>query len=144
MDHRRPAGAALYQGGNITMYLNTVDFGAYNTYGIKSAARTYFNTTPDKLTPDQAALLIAMLNGPGYYSPISHPERALNRRNNVVLALMGDKVILDQGQLEKYRKSQWDLNFNPDRPIMTGLRHISGQYLKKRFKKYSIRNHHQS
>ncbi len=43
----------------ITMYLNTVDFGAYNTFGIKSAAHTYFSTTPDKLTPDQAALLIA-------------------------------------------------------------------------------------
>src|SRR5882757_2237244 len=54
----------------ITMYLNTVDFGAYNTYGIKSAARTYFSTTPDKLAPDQAALLIAMINGPGIYSPI--------------------------------------------------------------------------
>ena len=39
----------------ITMYLNTVDFGGYNTYGIKSAARTYFNTTPDKLDPEQAA-----------------------------------------------------------------------------------------
>ena len=49
----------------ITMYLNTVDFGAYNTYGIKSAAHTYFNVTPDKLTPDQAALLVGMVKGPG-------------------------------------------------------------------------------
>jgi len=48
----------------LTMYLNTVDFGAYNTYGIKSAARTYFNTTPDKLNADQSALLVGMLNAP--------------------------------------------------------------------------------
>src|SRR5690606_33260661 len=40
----------------ITMYFNTVDFGAYNTYGIKSAARTYFSTTPAELTAEQAAV----------------------------------------------------------------------------------------
>jgi penicillin-binding protein 1A len=97
----------------ITMYLNTVDFGAYNTFGIKSAARTYFSTTPDKLTPDQAALLIAMINGPGIYSPINHPSNALNRRNNVVLALMAKEGYLSQGQLEEFRKKPLGLDFNP-------------------------------
>jgi penicillin-binding protein 1A len=68
----------------ITMYFNTVDFGAYNTYGIKSAARTYFNTTPDKLTADQAALLVGMLKGPGAYSPVRYPEKSRTRRNTVL------------------------------------------------------------
>ncbi|MBC7744110.1 MAG: transglycosylase domain-containing protein [Flavobacterium sp.] len=68
----------------ITMYLNTVDFGSYNTYGIKSAARTYFNTTPDKLEPQQAAILIGMLKGPSFYNPLRNPERALGRRNTVL------------------------------------------------------------
>lgn len=68
----------------ITMYFNTVDFGAYNTFGIKSAARTYFNTTPDQLTADQAALLVGMLKGPGMYSPVRHPERSMARRNTVM------------------------------------------------------------
>ncbi|KAF5276632.1 hypothetical protein FQR65_LT16254 [Abscondita terminalis] len=49
------------------------NFGAYNTFGIKSAARTYFNTTPDKLTAEQAALLVGMLKGPGVYSPVRYP-----------------------------------------------------------------------
>ena len=97
----------------ITMYLNTVDFGAYNTFGIKSAARTYFNVTPDKLTPDQAALLIAMINGPGYYSPINHPDRALNRRNNVVLTLMEKQGYLSEGQLEEFKSKPLGLDFNP-------------------------------
>src|ERR1700761_2461380 len=97
----------------ITMYLNTVDFGAYNTYGIKSAARTYFSTTPDKLTPDQAALLIAMINGPGYYSPIKHPDRALSRRNNVVLTLMEKQGFLSEGQLEEFKSKPLGLHFNP-------------------------------
>src|SRR5690606_26380059 len=68
----------------ITMYFNTVDFGAYNTFGIKSAARTYFNTTPDQLTPSQAALLVGMLKGPGMYSPVRYPERSQARRNTVL------------------------------------------------------------
>ncbi|MGZ3763165.1 MAG: transglycosylase domain-containing protein [Mucilaginibacter sp.] len=97
----------------ITMYLNTVDFGAYNTYGIKSAARTYFSTTPDKLTPDQAALLVAMINGPGLYSPINHPQNALNRRNNVVLTLMYRQGFLSEGQLEEFKRKPLGLNFNP-------------------------------
>ncbi|HTD98755.1 MAG TPA: transglycosylase domain-containing protein [Mucilaginibacter sp.] len=97
----------------ITMYLNTVDFGAYNTFGIKSAARTYFSTTPDKLTPDQAALLIAMINGPGIYSPINHPQNALNRRNNVVLTLMERQGYLSSGQLEEFKSKPLGLHFNP-------------------------------
>lgn len=96
----------------ITMYLNTVDFGAYNTFGIKSAARTYFNVTPDKLTPDQAALLIGMVKGPGYYSPIRHPERALNRRNTI-LELMNKQGYLSEGQLAEMKQKPLALNFNP-------------------------------
>src|SRR3569833_326334 len=103
----------------ITMYLNKVNFGAYQTYGIKSAALTYFNTPPDKLTPDQAALLIAMINGPGYYSPINHPERALARRNNVVLPLMAKMNFLSEGQLAEYKAKPLGLDFNP-------ITHIDG------------------
>ncbi|HVS92400.1 MAG TPA: transglycosylase domain-containing protein [Mucilaginibacter sp.] len=97
----------------ITMYLNTVNFGAYQTFGIKSAARTYFDTTPDKLTPDQAALLIAMINGPGYYSPINHPDRALSRRNNVVLPAMVKMGYLSEGQLEEFKSKPLGLHFHP-------------------------------
>ena len=95
----------------LTMYLNTVDFGAYNTYGIKSAARTYFNTTPDKLTPDQAALLIGMVNGPGIYSPIRHPQNALKRRN-LVLNRMEEQGYLSNGQADEFKKKPLGLNFH--------------------------------
>jgi penicillin-binding protein 1A len=96
----------------LTMYLNKVDFGAYNTFGIKSAAHTYFNVTPDKLTPDQAALLIGMVKGPGTYSPIRHPERALKRRN-LILELMTKQGFLSDGQLEELKKKQLGLDFSP-------------------------------
>jgi penicillin-binding protein 1A len=94
----------------LTMYLNTVDFGAYNTFGIKSAARTYFNTTPDKLTPDQAALLVGMLNAPGIYSPINHPQRAIGRRN-LVLERMKKENFLSSGQLEEFKAKPLGLEF---------------------------------
>jgi penicillin-binding protein 1A len=96
----------------LTLYLNTVDFGAYNTYGISSASRTYFNTTPDKLTPDQAALLIGMINGPGIYSPINHPENAKNRRN-FVLRRMNEEGLLSDGQAEEYKAKPLGLTFRP-------------------------------
>jgi penicillin-binding protein 1A len=96
----------------LTLYLNTVDFGAYNTYGISSASRTYFNTTPDKLTPDQAALLMGMINGPGIYSPINHPQNALNRRN-FVLRRMDEEGFLSAGQADEYKQKPLGLNFRP-------------------------------
>jgi len=67
----------------LTMYLNTVDFGS-NAYGIKTAARTYFGTTPDALTYEQAATLVGLLKATSYYSPRLNPENSLQRRNTVL------------------------------------------------------------
>lgn len=67
----------------LTMYANTVDFGN-NAYGIKTAARTYFNTTPAKLTLDQVATLVGMLKATTYYNPITNPKNSLERRNTVL------------------------------------------------------------
>ena len=67
----------------LTMYANTVDFGN-NAYGIKTAARTYFNTTPQHLTTEQSATLVGMLKATTYYNPILHPVNSLNRRNTVL------------------------------------------------------------
>ncbi|MCJ0741301.1 transglycosylase domain-containing protein [Pedobacter montanisoli] len=95
----------------ITMYLNTVDFGN-NAYGIKSAARVYFDTTPDKLTVPQAAVLIGLQRGITRYSPTKNPERSLNRRNTV-MALMAKSDLLSEQDFEKYKTLPLGLNFNP-------------------------------
>jgi penicillin-binding protein 1A len=70
----------------ITMYLNTVDFGS-NSFGVKVAARTFFNTEADQLSIPQAALLVGLLKGPSLYSPVSNPKNALDRRNTVIKQL---------------------------------------------------------
>ncbi|MFC2137022.1 transglycosylase domain-containing protein [Bacteroidota bacterium] len=79
----------------IVMYLNTVPFGS-NTYGIKSAAKTYFNTTPDSLKLEEAALLIGMLKGQTWYSPVRNPERSLARRNIVISQMNKYKYISNE------------------------------------------------
>ena len=71
----------------LTMYANTVDFGS-NAYGIKTACKTYFNTTPAEMTAEQAAVLVGMLKATTYYNPISHPENSLQRRNTVLHNMM--------------------------------------------------------
>jgi penicillin-binding protein 1A len=76
----------------LTLYLNTVDFGA-NAYGIKTASKTFFNTTPAELTIPEAAMLVGLLKAPTYYSPVLHPDRALARRNTVLFQMQKSKVI---------------------------------------------------
>lgn len=94
----------------ITMYLNTVDFGN-QAYGIKSAARVYFNTTPDKLTVPQAAVLVGIQRGITRYSPTKNPERSLTRRNTV-MALMVKADLLTAEQFEIEKVKPLDLHFN--------------------------------
>ncbi|MCP9612883.1 transglycosylase domain-containing protein [Coprobacter tertius] len=67
----------------VNMYLNMFDF--LNTgVGIQSASMVYFNTTPDKLTIEQAATLIGMCKNPRYFNPVRHNERTRGRRNTVL------------------------------------------------------------
>ena len=67
----------------LTMYANTVDFGS-NAFGIKTAAKTYFGTTPKELTTDQAAILVGLLKATTYYNPRINPNNSLERRNVVL------------------------------------------------------------
>ena len=67
----------------ITMYANTVDFGS-NAFGIKTAAKTYFNCSPKELTTEQVAVLVGMLKATTYYNPITNPQNSLRRRNVVL------------------------------------------------------------
>ena len=67
----------------LTMYANTVDFGS-NAFGIKTAAKTYFGTTPKHLTTDQSAILVGLLKATTYYNPRINPKNSLIRRNVVL------------------------------------------------------------
>ena len=82
----------------LTAYLNTVDFGS-NSYGIKTAAKTFFSVKPNELTINQSALIVGVLKAPTLYNPKLNPKNALKRRNVVL------------GQMLKYKhisKAEYD------------------------------------
>lgn len=94
----------------LVMYLNTVDFGN-QAYGIKSAARVYFNTTPGKLTVAQSATLVGILKGITRYSPTRNPERSHARRNTI-MGLMVKANLLTQQQLDAEKEKPLGLKFS--------------------------------
>ncbi len=73
----------------LRLYLNTVPF-SQNVYGVKVAARRFFDRSPKALRIEEAAVLVGMLKATTYYDPQRYPARALQRRNTVL------------GQMEKY------------------------------------------
>jgi penicillin-binding protein 1A len=79
----------------LTMYANTVDFGS-NAFGIKTAAKTYFGTTPKNLTADQAAVLVGLLKATTYYNPRINPKNSMNRRNVVLNNMLNHKHLTQE------------------------------------------------
>ncbi|HEX6230591.1 MAG TPA: transglycosylase domain-containing protein [Actinomycetota bacterium] len=67
----------------LTKYLNTVYFGN-GAYGIMAASRTYFSKQPADLTLGEAALLAGLITAPVDFDPVTHENRARNRRNRVL------------------------------------------------------------
>lgn len=85
----------------IAMYFNTVDFGS-QSFGIKSAARTYFDKASDSLSIEESALLVGMLQAPSKYNPIRNPENAKARRF-VVLSQMQKYGFITREQLDSIK-----------------------------------------
>jgi len=94
----------------LTQYANTVDFGS-NAFGIKTAAKTYFGTTPKNLTASQAAVLVGMLKATTFYNPRIHPDNAVKRRN-IVLDNMRKHNHLSQAAFDSLRMSEIELDFS--------------------------------
>lgn len=94
----------------LTLYLNTVDFGS-NAFGIKTAAKTYFKTTPDQLTAEQAAVLVGLLKATTTYNPKVNPDKSLERRN-VVLNNMLTHGKLTKQECDSLCKLPIKLNYN--------------------------------
>ncbi|MCF0182415.1 MAG: penicillin-binding protein [Muribaculaceae bacterium] len=96
----------------LEMYANTVDFGS-NAYGIKTAAKTYFNTTPDKLLVQESAVLVGLLKATSTYNPRLNPKNSLKRRN-LVLAGMCEQGKLTQAQCDSLSAIPIELHFSTE------------------------------
>ncbi|HOW24038.1 MAG TPA: transglycosylase domain-containing protein [Bacteroidales bacterium] len=90
------------------MYLNSVSFGS-QAFGARLASRTFFNKEPVDLTIEESALLIGILKAPSYYSPVRHPDRALQRRETV-LGQMKKYEFITQAQYDSIRQLPLDMS----------------------------------
>ena len=93
----------------IAMYLNQVEYGS-NTFGIKSAAETFFSKTPAELNLQEAALLVGVVNAPTRYSPRSNPKNATARRN-LVLKRIQEAGGISKAQCDSLSALPIELNF---------------------------------
>lgn len=125
----------------LTLYLNTVPF-SDNLFGVSNASRTFFQKEPDRLTIEEAALLIGMINAPTKYNPNRNPKLALERRNLVISRMAGQKYI-----------SQDQANQIKEKPIVTNYRKLDennglgpyfrmtlGEFMKKWCKEHKKNN----
>ena len=111
----------------LAMYLNKYDF-LNLAVGIKSAAAVYFNTTPDKLTLEQSALLIGMAKNSSLYNPVRRPELTLQRRN-VVLEQMRKYVYISKQERDLAMAQPLGLDYHKV-DFKTGLAPYFREYLR--------------
>ncbi|OZU87940.1 penicillin-binding protein [Virgibacillus indicus] len=105
----KEAMAALYLERKLSkdeileLYINEIYFGA-GVYGIETASHYFFSKSVDELTIAEGALLAGLAKAPNGYSPVIHPEKALNRRNTVLRSmenagmLSTEKRMAEQGK----------------------------------------------
>lgn len=93
----------------IALYLNTVPF-SDNVYGIRNASRTFFSKEPDRLTIDEAAVLVGMQKATGTYNPRTNYKAAFDRRNTVI-SLMADNKYITEAEAAKLKKEPIRLNY---------------------------------
>ncbi|MDX9812669.1 MAG: transglycosylase domain-containing protein [Bacteroidales bacterium] len=111
----------------ITMYLNKFDF-LYQAIGIRSAAKVYFDATPDSLNLQQAAMLVGMLKNSARYNPVRNYDLMLQRRN-VVLSQMSKYGYIAPDLADSVRNLPIELNFRVE-DHNTGLATYLREYIR--------------
>ena len=93
-----------------TMYCNQVYLG-HGNYGFQAASEFYFSKPIQEITLPEAAMLVGMIRGPEYYSPLHHAKRTLARRN-LVLRLMREDGKITRQQMEAAQREPLGLDLN--------------------------------
>ncbi len=97
-----------------TLYANQIFLG-HGVYGFEAASEYYFAKPAKQLTLDEAALLAGLPKAPGYYSPITHPDRSMKRRNLVINSLLEDgKITAAQATQARNQPVQLKLQHDPN------------------------------
>ena len=115
------------------MYLNTIRYSG-GSYGIKSAAKEFFNKTPKALKVEECAVLVGVLKGISMYNPKRNPKDGLKRRNTVFFQMKRNKVITD-AEYEKYKEMPIVLDYQYE-DHNQGLAVYFREYLKRDLNKW--------
>lgn len=86
----------------LDIYLNRAYFGP-SVYGVENASQHYIGKPAMQLSTAEAALVVGLIRSPDYFSPLSHPDRALARRNEVIDA-MAKRGSISSEQAEQAKK----------------------------------------
>jgi penicillin-binding protein 1A len=120
----------------ITLYLNTVSF-SDNVYGIRNAAKTFFQKEPLELSTSEAAVLVGMLKGNYLYNPrlyIGKKEDKARDRRNTVLHQMVRSGFITEPEANAMGKEPIKLNYrklNENTGLAPYFRSVLGEELKK-------------
>jgi penicillin-binding protein 1A len=93
----------------LALYLNTVSF-SDNVYGIRNASRTFFGKEPDRLSIQEAAVLIGMLKATHKYNPRVNIKASFYRRNTVIDQMVRNNYVTTE-VAEKIKKDPITLNY---------------------------------
>jgi len=88
----------------LSRYLSNVYFGD-NVYGLRAAARHYFNVAPEDLTLAQAAMLAGVVNAPSRLAPTDNLTAA-RERARLVLRAMREIGYIDEAELAAARPAR--------------------------------------
>lgn len=117
----------------LALYLNSVEYSDH-VYGIRNAAKTFFQKEPDRVSIEEAALLVGMVNAPSLYNPRRNPKNSIERRN-IVLEQMHKNGYLRDGQTDSLKRMAIDLSHYKKLDETNGLgpyfRMVLGEELKK-------------
>jgi penicillin-binding protein 1A len=93
----------------LELYLNEIFLGL-NSYGVAAASLNYFGKSLNDLSLEEIAYLAALPKGPNNYHPFREPQRAIERRNWVLLQMLANGYITEKEMKEAQAKP---LNVNP-------------------------------
>lgn len=86
----------------LQLYLNEIYLGS-GAYGVKAAAKKYFDKELSELTTGEAALIVGLIPAPGRYNPFANPALSRQRRN-LVLDVMHQQNYISKKELEKAKQ----------------------------------------
>ena len=92
-----------------SLYLNMVSYGD-EIYGIRNAAKTYFQKEPSRLNIEESAVLVGLLKGNTLYNPRRNPKAALDRRNTVIDQMVRNDF-LPEAEAAKLKVKPIDLKY---------------------------------